>query len=68
MSLDIDAVEAELKRLREIERCAKVLLTLVPSFWWDSPPNQATKDVVDGIKAFGLDPDEWRNASKDSAA
>ena len=53
----------ELRRLREMERCARVLVSLVPGWWWDAPPNQATKDVLDGIRAFGIDPGEWRNAA-----
>lgn len=37
---------SDYRRLRA--RC-EVLLSLVPGFWWTSPPNRATKDVVEGL-------------------
>lgn len=58
----IDQALDEIDRLREVERKAKVLIQIVPEHWWTTPPNQATRDVMQGIEAFGIDPSEWRTA------
>lgn len=53
----LEDTEAQCARaLNEINRMralAWTLKQLVPGHWWTSPPNQATADVLQGIKASG---------------
>jgi hypothetical protein len=46
-TVQVDA--AELDRLHRIEARARVLHSLVPGWWWRTPPNRATADVLEGI-------------------
>ena len=47
--VEIDRLRAESARLKAM---AWTLKQLVPGHWWNSPPNQATADVLQGIKAI----------------
>jgi hypothetical protein len=61
--VEIERMYVEVDRLRRIESAAKVLTTLVPGHWWTTPPNQATADVMQGIKSLGIDPNHWREVA-----
>jgi hypothetical protein len=53
--------------LAQVRSAVWTLHYIVPGFWWSSPPNQATADVVSGIIAVeGLlppTPDGWRQGN-----
>ena len=63
-----DPSDAEL--LAKVRSAVSTLHQIVPPFWWSSPPNQATADVMSGIialeKAIDFDPDGWRQGSEGS--
>ena len=52
--------------LNRVRAAVWTLYAIVPSFWWSTPPNQATADVLQGIKgledALGL-PGDWHEAA-----
>ena len=56
--------------LAQVRSAVSTLRQIVPPFWWSSPPNQATADVMSGIialeKAIDFDPDGWRQGSEGS--
>ena len=51
-ALITDEQRAEIAQARRLRSAAWTLKQIVPGFWWINPPNQATADVMQGIKAI----------------